>query len=174
LCVAESTGEASVATYSRDAASKRNALGDWEFCVDTDPMNGVQGTVEVNYRAKDVEEVFEEGERMDELVQDFGKGLVQGMIVHGGEMEVVGHLLALALHQVVLDAFLYLPEILCNRLQNKSMGTARNTPILSSSCNFSALCTNTSTSSCGLSWDAAIINSTSLLMGCLYRSCTGC
>lgn len=86
--------------------------------------------MEVNYRAKDVEEVFQEGERMDELVQDFGKGLVQGMIVHGGEMKVVGHLLALVLHQVVLDAFLYLPEILCNPLEKNSVGQREHTNLV--------------------------------------------
>jgi hypothetical protein len=72
------------------------------------------GRSQCAYRAENVEQVLEVRQRINELVQNAGKGFADGMIIDRGKMEVDGHLLILlrGVEQFVYDALLNVAKIL--------------------------------------------------------------
>jgi hypothetical protein len=79
LCVAESTGEASVAIYNLDFVSNKNALGDWELIT--------------TYSAKYIQKLLKVGQRLDEFMEHLGEGFVKRMVINRGKVGIQLHLL---------------------------------------------------------------------------------
>ena len=84
LCVAESTGDASVATYNLDCVSNRKALGDCEFCIASREQKLAVSDIDRTHGTKDVQEVFKIRQGVDQFVKNLREGFVKCVLVYGG------------------------------------------------------------------------------------------
>ena len=78
----------------------------------------------VTHCTKNVEQLLEVRERIDQFVYNARKCLMQGMVVHGREVKIEGHLRAFGgyVQQTVFDAFMDLTEVFWRMIASKRRG----------------------------------------------------